>query len=54
MSSSPSQGQKRQWYRGEQSIAAFKAVYPGSIPSRRSFVLHDLKTESYHESRSCY
>jgi hypothetical protein len=36
------------------SIAAFKAGTPGSIPGRRSFVSQVLKTESYHESRSCY
>ncbi len=34
------------------SIAAFKAVNPGSIPSRCSFVLQVLKTESYHEFES--
>ncbi len=34
------------------SIAAFKAVNPCSIPSRRSFVLQVLKTESYHEFES--
>jgi hypothetical protein len=31
------------------SIAAFKAVNPGSIPGQCSFVLQVLKTESYHE-----
>ncbi len=36
------------------SIAAFKAGTPGSIPGRCSFVLQVLKTESYHESRSCF
>ncbi len=34
------------------SIAAFKAVNPGSIPGQRSFVLQVLKTESYHEFES--
>jgi hypothetical protein len=34
------------------SIAAFKAVNPGSIPSQHSFVLQVLKTESYHEFES--
>jgi hypothetical protein len=34
------------------SIAAFKAVNPGSIPGRRSSVLQVLKTESYHEFES--
>ncbi len=35
------------------SIAAFKkAVNPGSIPRRCSFVLQVLKTESYHEFKS--
>jgi hypothetical protein len=36
------------------SIAAFKAGTPGSIPDLCSFVLQVLKTESYHEFRSCY
>ncbi len=31
------------------SIAAFKAVNPGLIPGRRSFVLQVLNTESYDE-----
>ncbi len=51
-SSSPSQGQKRRWYSGEHTVAAFKLVNPGSIPGRRSFVLQVLKTESYHEFES--
>ncbi len=34
------------------SIAAFKAVNPGSIPGRRSFVLQVLKTECYDEFES--
>jgi hypothetical protein len=34
------------------SIAAFKAVNPGSTPGRCSFVLQVLKTESYHEFES--
>jgi hypothetical protein len=34
------------------SIAAFKAVNPGSIPGRCSFVLQVLKTESYDEFES--
>ncbi len=51
MSLSPSQGQKRQWYSGEY-IAAFKAVNPGLIPGRCSFVLQVLKTESYDEFES--
>ncbi len=36
------------------SIASLKASTPGSIPSLCSVVLQVLKTESYHESRSCY
>jgi hypothetical protein len=34
------------------SIAAYQAVATGSIPSRCSFVLQVLKTESYHEFAS--
>ncbi len=34
------------------SIAAFKAIVPGSIPGRCSFVLQVLKTESYDEFES--
>ncbi len=34
------------------SIAAFKIVNPGMVPSRRSLMLQVLKTESYDEFKS--